>query len=75
LIPKKLEPVLFGLILSACMSLVVSGIATFRALGPVHGFLGAWVRAWLTAWPVAFPTALLMAPVARRIVRRLVAAH
>jgi hypothetical protein len=75
LIPKKLEPVLFGLFLSACMSFVVSGISTLKALGPVHGFLGAWVRAWLTAWPVAFPTALLMAPVARRIVRRLVAAH
>ena len=75
MLPKKLEPVLFGLILSACMSFVVSGISTLRALGPIHGFLGAWVRAWLMAWPVAFPTALLMAPVARRLVRRLVAAH
>jgi Protein of unknown function (DUF2798) len=75
LIPKKLEPVLFCLILSACMSFVVSGISTFRAIGPVHGFVHTWVRAWLTAWPFAFPTALLMAPIARRLVRRLVAAH
>lgn len=75
MIPKKLEPVLFCLILSACMSFVVSGISTLRAVGWVHGFAGTWVRTWLTAWPFAFPTALLMAPVARRIVRRLVAAH
>jgi len=75
LIPKKLEPVLFCLILSACMSFVVCGISTVRAIGLVQGFAGTWLRTWLTAWPFAFPTALLMAPVARRIVRRLVAAH
>lgn len=70
--PKKFAPMLFGLMLSGGMSLLVSGIATFRAVGP-RGDLGSlWIQAWLTAWVVAFPVVLVLAPLARRIVGRLV---
>jgi hypothetical protein len=31
MLPKKLAPALFGLILSGLMSLLVSGISTYRA--------------------------------------------
>jgi hypothetical protein len=69
--PARFAPVLFGFFLSGLMSLVVSGIATFRALGPQPGFLADWATAWLFSWAVAFPTVLVVAPLARRLVARL----
>jgi hypothetical protein len=69
---KKYAPALFGLILSGLMSLLVSGIATYRAAGPGTGFVGLWSSAWLTAWLVAFPVVLVVAPLARRTVALLV---
>ncbi|MBI2748042.1 MAG: DUF2798 domain-containing protein [Burkholderiales bacterium] len=72
MLPARLAPVLFGLILSGLMSLVVSGISTFRATGLVDHFLALWISAWLAAWLVAFPLVLLVAPATRRIVQRLV---
>jgi hypothetical protein len=72
-IPAKYAPMLFGLILSGLMSLLVSGIATFRATGLATDFVGLWTRAWLTAWVVAFPVVLVVAPLARQAVQRIVA--
>jgi Protein of unknown function (DUF2798) len=54
------------------MSLLVSGIATLRALGPAAGFIGLWLQAWLTSWVVAFPTVLQAAPLARRMARTVI---
>jgi len=73
MIPKKFEPVLFGLILSAIMSALVSGIATFRAAQPGAPLLELWALSWLTAWLFAFPCVLLAAPLTRHVVRKLVA--
>lgn len=72
MIPRKFAPLLFGLILSGLMSLLVSGISTLRAVGPVPDFAALWTRAWLTAWLFAFPIVLFAAPMARRLVERLV---
>ena len=72
--PARFAPVLFGLILSALMSLIVSGIATLRNAGPVDGVLGLWLGAWLVSWLIAFPVVLVVAPLARRLVSMLVAA-
>lgn len=71
MIPAKYAQVLFAAILSGFMSLVVSGISTFRALGPAAGFAGDWAAAWLVAWPIAFPVVVLVAPLTRRIVQTL----
>ncbi len=73
MIPAKYGPILFGAILSGLMSLLVSGIATFRALGTATGFLHFWGSAWLTAWLVAFPVVVLIAPLARKMVQYLIA--
>jgi hypothetical protein len=73
MIPKKFAPMLFGFILSGLMSLLVSGIATFRAVGPAPHFASLWASAWLTAWLFAFPIVLLVAPMARKAVERLTA--
>ncbi len=70
--PKKLAPALFGLVLSGLMSLLVSGIATYRAVGFSESYAGMWTSAWLTAWFVAFPVVLVVAPLARRAVALLV---
>lgn len=72
--PARYAPILFGLILSALMSFLVSGIATFRNAGLVDGFLGTWINAWLPSWLIAFPVVLVAAPVARRLVGVLVKA-
>jgi len=72
MLPKQLAPALFGLILSGLMSLLVSGISTYRAVGFGDGYAGLWTGAWLTAWLVAFPVVLVVAPLARRAVACLV---
>lgn len=73
MLPARYAPLLFGLILSGVMSLLVSGIATLRALGWGPGFAGAWLAGWLSAWLFAFPAVLAAAPLARRLVAALTA--
>lgn len=67
--PKKSAPALFGLILSGLMSLLVSGISTYRTVGFGDGYFAVWTGAWLTAWLVAFPVVLVVAPLARQSMR------
>lgn len=69
MIPRKFEPVLFGLVLSGLMSLIVSAISTAVARGFGSGFGSIWISAWLTAWALAFPSVLLVGPLARRMVQ------
>lgn len=45
MLPKRAAPALFGLILSGLMSLLVSGISTYRAVGFGEGHAGLWVGA------------------------------
>ncbi len=73
MLPPQAAPALFGLILSGLMSLLVSGISTYRAVGFGEPYAGLWLGAWLTAWAVAFPVVLVAAPLARRLVALLVA--
>jgi len=68
MIPARYGPVLFSLILSGVMSLLLSGIATYRTLPPHQGFAGPWMSAWLSGWLLAFPAVMLAAPLARRAV-------
>lgn len=68
MLPKKLAPFLFGLLLSGVMSLLVSGIATWRAVGIGTDFFRGWASAWWMAWLIAFPVVLVAAPLVRRAV-------
>jgi hypothetical protein len=72
MISPKLAPVVFGFVLSALMSLIVSGIATVRTAGLIDTLPSLWLGAWLMSWLVAFPVVLIVAPMARRVVQRLV---
>jgi Protein of unknown function (DUF2798) len=73
MIPARFAPILFGLILSGLMSLMVSGLSTFRALGLMDGFFRVWMGNWAISWTIAFPVVLVVAPITRRIVAKLVA--
>lgn len=71
MIPKKYAPQLFAFLLSGQMSLLISGVATWRALGWVQDFPNQWLGAWLMAWAIAFPAVLLLSAPARIAVRLL----
>ncbi len=73
MISARFAPIVFGLILSGLMSLIVSGIATFRAIGLPGDFFVQWMGGWAASWSVAFPVVLVVAPLTRRLVGRLVA--
>lgn len=72
MIARRYAPLLFALILSGVMSLMVSGVATFRTMGLVQNFASLWMGGWLSAWALAFPLVLLISPLTRRLVERLV---
>lgn len=72
MIPARYSHIAFGLVLSGMMSLLVSGISTLKAIGPVDGFVAIWLGNWVAGWAVAFPTVIVVAPIARKIVQRLV---
>jgi hypothetical protein len=66
---KKLPPVYMRFALplgtSFFMTFLVSGVATWRALGMVPHMLGIWMVSWMISWAVAFPTMLVMMPIVR----------
>ncbi|GGK38766.1 DUF2798 domain-containing protein [Salinarimonas ramus] len=70
-LPARSAPFLFALFLSGIMSLIVSGLATARAVG-FEGLFVTWMSAWVISWAIAFPGVLTFAPLVRRIVARLV---
>jgi hypothetical protein len=54
------------------MTFLVSGVATFRALGLVDGVYGRWMTSWMISWAIAFPTMYFMLPVVRRLVAHVI---
>ena len=70
MIPRKLAPYILALILSGGMSFLVSGVATFRALGMVDGFLMLWLFAWIPSWAIAFPALVILRPPVTKLVER-----
>jgi len=73
LLPSRARPVVFGAIQSGFMSLIVSGLATYKAIGPVPDFLFRWLAAWTFAWPVALAVLLVVTPFVAGIVSLIVA--
>jgi hypothetical protein len=71
-IPARFEFLIFGLLVSGMMSLLVSGVAMFRAVGLISGFISIWLQAWMAAWAVAFLAILFVVPLVRRVLSRLV---
>jgi hypothetical protein len=73
-LPARFELPLFALLLSGLMSLLVSGVATWNAVGLYAEFTDKWLSAWLNSWLVAFPAVMVVAPLVRKLVGRCVRA-
>lgn len=71
MIPPRFASALFALLLLGFMSLLVSGVATAKALGLPPDFPALWLRAWGFSWALAFPAAFLAGPVVRHVVAQL----
>jgi hypothetical protein len=71
MIPAKFASILFSFFLSIMMSSIVSGIATYNAVGLGDSFFNFWMMAWLKSWLVAFPAILVIAPLTRKLVGKL----
>jgi putative effector of murein hydrolase LrgA (UPF0299 family) len=56
------------IVLSGIMSFLVSGVATYKAIGLPETFLAQWIAAWSFSWPIAALAAILALPLARHIV-------
>lgn len=54
------------------MTFLVSGVATWRALGAGWGMVGTWMSSWAIAWLIAFPTMYFMMPIVRRWLGRII---
>ena len=54
------------------MTFLVSGIATWRAIGPGESLLEKWMTSWLIAWFIAWPTMLVMMPRVRAVLSRFI---
>jgi hypothetical protein len=63
----------FGAIQSGFMSLIVSGLATYKAIGSTPDFMVRWLGAWMFAWPVALAVLLIVTPFVAGVVSRIVA--
>jgi Protein of unknown function (DUF2798) len=71
-LPAHLHRYLLPLGTSFFMTFLVSGVASYRALGLVPDFLGIWMSSWMISWAIAFPTMLLAMPVVRGWLRHIV---
>lgn len=71
-IPSKYANFVMPLILSTFMTLIVSGIATFKHVGINDHTFPSWMSAWMTAFPIAFPALLCILPLVKKIVGRIV---
>ena len=58
--------VLLPLCLTLVMTFLVSGVATFQAIGFGGGAFLKWMSSWMFSWAIAFPTMLFMMPLVRR---------
>lgn len=67
----RLQPYAHSLILSGLMSLLVSCVATVRAVGVPSDFASLWIGSWLSSWAIAFPAVLIVGPVTQWLVTRL----
>lgn len=58
---------IFTVLLSFCLSLLMSAWVTFLNLGLSPMFLSKWMHAFLLAWPPAFLIAYFFAPLVNRL--------
>ncbi|NOU51257.1 DUF2798 domain-containing protein [Pseudoalteromonas sp. JBTF-M23] len=55
-----MQKLIFTLLLSLCLSFMVSGWVTYINLGLVTDFASRWTQAFCNAWPASFTAAYLL---------------
>jgi hypothetical protein len=68
-LPASLHRFALPLGTSFFMTFLVSGVATWRAIGPGESLLHTWMGSWMISWAIAAPTMYFMMPVVRRALR------
>ena len=71
MIPERFSNLLFGFIVSAIMTLVVSGISTFNNVDIEGQFYLLWFNSWIKSWLVAFPLILLVSPITKLFISKI----
>lgn len=68
-LPARTGHVVLPLVITFCMTFVVSGISTVKNLG-IHDptLLHSWMGAWGTSWIIAFPVLMVLLPFVRKFV-------
>jgi len=66
-LPEKCVPAAVPLLVSCCMTCLVSAVATWRAVDST-AFWDTWPLSWMISWAIAYPVMLLMLPIARRLI-------
>jgi hypothetical protein len=54
------------------MTFLVTGVATYRALGWDKAMLEMWFTSWMIAWVIAAPTMFFVMPLVRRALGRII---
>lgn len=67
MLPARFAHLTFSFFLSGMMSFIITGVATFRAIGLSPEILHLWITAWPISWMIAFPAVTVVAPIARRL--------
>lgn len=71
-LPNRAQTVLVPFFLAGFMTLIVSSIATVKAVGFADDIVWRIAAAWATSFVVAFPCVLVILPLVRKLVGRLV---
>ncbi len=71
-LPNRAKTVLVPFFLAGFMTLIVSSIATVKAVGFTDDIVWRIALAWATSFVVAFPCVLVILPLVRKLVGHLV---
>ena len=70
-IPKKLKPIVAGVLMAAMIGFIMSGIVTAVNLGIQSDFLELWMNAYIKVLPIAFFAVLLVRPLVEKLINKL----
>ena len=68
-LPSRTIHVMLPLVITFCMTFIVSGISTVKTIGfDSPDLMRLWMKAWGTSWVIAFPTLLIILPFIKKFV-------
>jgi hypothetical protein len=67
-VPRRYRSVLMSVVLSVCMSAVVSFIVTIKNVGVCEDMASVWLAAWQVSCAIAVPARFVVAPLVSRFV-------